>query len=199
MNKFLFSIPLALALMPLAQANDFTFAQAGVKISAGNDMQLLARKDIDLLYPPTRGPGFVIGNAARSVTVSYDLKPSDLTGVDLSQVLKPFERVFEERVPALVWKERKVMEHEKQAWLQLEFISRAGGIDYYNIMLITPVKGQMLVLNLNSTVAEFAKAEPQLRAIQKSIVLNVVPAAIVAPPAPAKKAAAKPKKEAPAH
>ena len=65
-------------------------------------------------------------------------------------------------------------------------------------MLITPIKNQMLVLNLNSTLAEFPKAEPQLRAVMKSIALNVVVPEMITNPAPAaavKKPAAGKKKD----
>jgi hypothetical protein len=195
MKKFLLILLTAMALAPAAMATDFTFAQAGVKINLPDAFALLPRADIDQLYMPTRGPGFVIGNATRSVTISYDLKAHNLASLNLGQALKVFEQIFEQRVPGLVWKERKLMEHEKQQWLQLEFLSKTGGIEYYNIMLITPIKDQMLVLNLNSTVAEFPQAEPQLRAVMKSIALNVEVPQMVTNPAPAKKPAQVKKKE----
>ncbi len=179
-------------------ANDFTFAQAGLKIDLPNGFSLMSRADIDQFYAPTRGPGFVIGNAAHTVTISYDLKAQDIAGMNLAQSLKTFEQVFEQRLPGLVWKERKLLEHEKQQWLQLEFVSKSAGVEYYNIMLITPIKNQMLVLNLNSTLAEFPKAEPQLRAVMKSIALNVVVPEMITNPAPAaavKKPAAGKKKD----
>ena len=178
---------MALALAPAAMANDFTFAQAGLKIDLPNGFSLLPRADIDQLYMPTRGPGFVIGNAARSVTVSYDLKAHDLASFNLAQTLKVFQQIFEQRVPGLVWKEGKLLEHEKQQWMQLEFLSKTGGVEYYNIMLVTAIKDQMLVLNLNSTVAEFPQAEASLRAVMKSIALNVAVPEIVVNPAPSKK------------
>lgn len=186
MKKLLLVLLTAMALVSAAMANDFTFAQAGLKIDLPNGFSLLPRADIDRLYAPTRGPSFVIGNATRTITVSYDLKAHNISNLNLAQSLKVFEQVFEQRVPALAWKERKLLEHEKQQWLQLEFLSKAGGIDYYNIMLITPIKDQMLVLNLNSTVAEFPKAEAQLRAILKSIALNVAVTEPVATPTPTK-------------
>ncbi len=195
MKKFLLAILAAAALTSAALANEFTFAQAGVKITVPNGYTLLQRSEIDQLYPPTRGPGFVIGNAARSVTISYDLKPFDLASLNLAQAMKPFEQVFEKRVPSLVWKERKLLEFEKQQWLQLEFLSRDRNADYYNIMLITAVKDQMLVLNLNASAADFPAAEPELRAIMKTIVLNVVVPEPVATPAPTKKPAPAKKKE----
>ena len=195
MNKFLLALIISWLLAPAAMANDFTFAQAGLKIDLPNGFSLLSRADIDQLYAPTRGPGFVIGNAAHNVTISYDLKPQDISVLNLAQSLKAFEQIFEQRLPGLVWKERKLMELEKQQWLQLEFLSKSGGIEYYNIMLITPIKGQMLVLNLSSTVAEFPKSEPQLRAVMKSIALNVAVPEMIANPAPAKKPAAVKKKE----
>lgn len=193
MKKLIISAFTAMALLPGAWANDFTFSQAGVRISTPSGMELLSRKDIELLYPPTRGPGFVIGNAARTVTVTYDMKDKDISGLDLPQVLNTFSSVFERRVPALAWKDRKVIDLEKQKWLQLEFTSRAMGVDYYNIMLITPIKNQMLVLNFNSTVAEFPTAEPVLRGVIKSMALNVPAPEPVINPVPAKKAVA-PKK-----
>ncbi len=171
-----------------AWANDFSFTQSKLKLSLPNEFSMLTRNEIDLLYAPGRGPGFVIGNASRSITVSNDLKDSDLTGVNLAQALPVFVKVFEGRVPALAWKERKVIEAEKQQWLHLEFVSKSYGVDYYNLMLITPIENKMLVLNFISTMSELAAAQPFLREAVKHVALNIeAPQFIKGPAKPAAK------------
>lgn len=157
----------------LASANDFSFAQSKLKLSLPAEFGMVPRNEVEQLYAPGRGPGFVLGNSTRTVTVSNDLKDSDISGLNLSQALPVFAKTFEERVPALNWKDRKVVEIAKQAWLQLEFVSKSNGVDYYNIMLITPIGNKMLVLNFNATQAEFAAAQPVLREAVKSIALQV--------------------------
>jgi hypothetical protein len=196
--KKLFLLPVLFGLAALSTtglANEFTFAQAGVKFSTANEWAIVPPKEVDLLYAPVRGPAYLMANPQRSVGVSYDLKPFDISGLDLGVARKTFEQVLERRVPTLVWKTRQLLEHEQQSWLQLEFVSRAAGVDYYNILLITPAKGQMLVLNLHSTLGEFPRAEAQLRAVLKSIVLNVVVPPEVAKPATPKPHTSARKKE----
>ena len=190
MNKIILSLLASLSLMTAAYANEFTFSQAGLKLNVPNGFALLPRADIEKFYPANRGPSFMVGNASRSVTLTYDLKPHDISSVNLASAIKVFEQVFEKRVPGLVLKESKVVDIEKQGWMQLEFLSKSGGVEYRNIMLITPMKGQMLVLNFSAAVAEFAATEAQLRDSIKSIALNVAPAVVVASPVPEKKAKA---------
>ena len=187
MNKIILSLLASLSLLTAAYANEFTFSQAGLKLNVPNGFALMPRADIELLFPPNRGPGFMVGNANRSVTLSYDLKPHDIAGVNLASGIKIFEQVFEKRVPGLSWKERKVVDIEKQGWMQLEFLSKSAGVEYHNIMLITPMKGQMLVLNFSAALPEFPAVEAQLRESIKSIALNVAPPVPVASPVPEKK------------
>ena len=187
MNKIILTLLASLSLLTAAFANEFTFSQAGLKLNVPNGFALMPRADIEKFYPPNRGPSFMVGNATRTVTLSYDLKPHDISGFSLAGAIKIFEQVFEKRVPGLAWKERKVVDIEKQGWMQLEFLSKSGEVEHHNIMLITPMKGQMLVLNFSAAQAEFAATEPQLRESIKSIALNVAPPVVVANPEPQKK------------
>lgn len=181
-------LAVVLAGASVAWANDFSFAQSKLKLSLPNEFSMLPRSEIDQLYAPGRGPGFVLGNPSRSLTVSNDLKDADLTGVSLALALPVFAKVFEERVPGLTWKERKVVVLEKQQWLQLEFVSKSSGTDYHNIMLITPIDNKMLVLNFSSALSEFGASQPVLREAIKGIALNVeVPGLIKGSAAPAAK------------
>lgn len=166
-----------------AQANEFRFAQSRVRFEVPAGFTLVNQKEVERLYAPRRGPEYVIASAARTVAISYDHKPFDLSNVSLPLSLKVFEQVFEGRVHGLVWKERKLMELEKQSWLQLEFTSTERGTDFYNIMLVTPVKDRMLVLNFSSTLSEFPAAEAGLRASIQSVRLNIEIPDVAQPPA----------------
>ena len=72
----------------------------------------------------------------------------------------------------LVWKRKEIVEMQGQRWIWLEMTSSAIDTDIYNIMLITPFDGRMVIFNFNSTKEEFAQNEAALRASVASIRLK---------------------------
>ena len=96
MKKIISSLLASLFLLSAAQANEFTFSQAGVKLNAPNGFTLLSRPDIELFFRKSQGPSFMIGNATRGATISYDLKPHDISAMSLTAGLKTFEVKLQE-------------------------------------------------------------------------------------------------------
>ena len=103
----------------------------------------LTREEIAAKYPRGSGPGFVVGNQARTTSI-----------------------------PGLVWKERKLIGMGGQRWVFLEMTSTAVDTDIHNIMVITPHAGKLLMFNFNSTREEFADVEASLRRSIESITLG---------------------------
>ena len=71
-----------------------------------------------------------------------------------------------------MWKRKEIIEMAGQRWIFLEMTSSAIDTDIYNIMLITPFDGKMLIFNFNSTKEDFAEQEAALRASVASIRLK---------------------------
>ena len=134
----------------------------------------LTREEIQAKYPKGSGPGFVVGNKARTTSIAYDIKPIAIGDKDLPELMAAFGDRFQKSIPGLVWKERKLIEMGGQRWVILEMTSTAVDTDIHNIMLITPHAGKLLMFNFNSTREEFADVEASLRSSFESITLGTV-------------------------
>jgi hypothetical protein len=162
---------LALAAAPAAAA-PFSIPEAGMSFEAPDGFTPLGQAEIDAKYPSKRGPAFVVGNERRTTTIAFDLKADRLPADKLPEVQATLEKVFERIVPGLEWKARKLIELQGQPWIYLEMSSRAVDTDIHNLMLITSRQGRMLVLNFNSTRAEFPAVEAALRRSIESLRLT---------------------------
>ena len=128
--------------------------------------------EIAAKFPRTAPPGYVVGNARRTTSIAYDLKPQPITDAGLEQGLKVFGRLMGGIISNLVWKRKEMIEMAGQCWIFLEMTSSAIDTDIYNIMLITPFDGKMLIFNFDSTKEDFATQEAALRASVASIRLT---------------------------
>ena len=128
--------------------------------------------EIAAKFPRTAPPGYVVGNARRTTSIAYDLKPQPITDAGLEQGLKVFGRLMGGMVPNLIWKRKEIIEMAGQRWIFLEMTSSAIDTDIYNIMLITPFDGKMLIFNFVTTKEDFVTQEAALRASVASIHLT---------------------------
>lgn len=146
-----------------ASAATFTIPDAGVSFSAPEGFTALTPEEIGSKYTTNRSPAVILGNARRTTTIAFDLKPQNLTQEKLPQVKASFEALFDRIIPGIDWKQKKLIDMQGQQWIYLEMTSRARDTDIYNIVLITPHRGKMLVFNLDSTKSEFPAVEKELR------------------------------------
>lgn len=157
-----------------AGAATFSLPDGGVSFQAPDGFSELSRQEIALKYPSNRAPAFVVGNPRRTTTIAFDLKPHDLPPEKLREVKQSFETLFDRIIPGIEWKQRKIINLQGQQWIHLEMTSRAIDTDLYNIMLITPRHGKMLIFNFNSTKGEFPAMEAALRKSIKTISLSAL-------------------------
>ena len=155
-------------------AATFSLPDSGVSFQAPDGFSALSREEIALKYPSNRAPTFVVGNKRRTTTIAFDLKPHDLPPEKLHEVKQSFEALFDRIIPGIEWKQRKIISMQGQQWIHLEMTSRAIDTDIYNIMLVTPRNGKILIFNFNSTKGEFPGMEADLRKSIKTISLSAI-------------------------
>lgn len=146
-----------------ASATTFEIPETGVSFNAPEGFTPLTADEIGTKYPMARAPTFVVGNARRTTTIAFDLKPQTLPRDKLPQAKASFETLFDRIIPGIDWKQKKLLDMKGQQWIYFEMTSRAVDTDIYNIMLVTPHRGKMLVFNFNSTKGEFPSVEKELR------------------------------------
>ncbi|MDK2125088.1 DcrB/PsbP domain-containing protein [Parachitinimonas caeni] len=171
MKNILLVIFAALTVALPAMAKPYSLPGTGIHFDAPEGFTAMTAKEIAVKFPVANPPATVVANKARTVTIAYEVRPQALPVEMLETALGAFEKAFEQSVPGLEWKARKVIALQDRKWIQLEFISNRDGVDIYNIMLITPFDQKMLAFNFNSIRHEFSKIEPALRKSMQTIVL----------------------------
>lgn len=152
-----------------AHAATISVPGTGISFDAPEGFTALSQDEIASKFPSSRAPSGVIGNARRTTTIAFELKPDTLAPEQLGEAKEAFEQLFERIIPGLEWKARKIVQFQGQRWIQLELSSRAADTDIHNIMLITSRDGRMLIFNFNSTKSEFPAVESALRESIRSI------------------------------
>jgi hypothetical protein len=140
-----------------------------VSFDAPDGFKPLTKELIEIKFPRSRAPKYVVGNQRATTTVAYDLKDDAVPEEKIGEVLDSFYGMFPKIIPGITWKEKKIMEFEGKKWGYLELTSSAIDTDIYNIMLFTSYKGKLLIFNFNSTKSDFPTYEKALRESIKSI------------------------------
>ena len=158
-----------LAISAIAQAAPINVLGANITFEPPADFTRLSTNEIALKWPSTSPPAGAVGNARRTTTIAYELKPDRIELHQLPELKQVFEQNISRLIPGLVWKEHKVVRIHNQDWIWLEMTSHAIDTDIYNIMLATSRHGRLLIFNFNSTKAEFPAVESALRRSIQSI------------------------------
>lgn len=152
-----------------AQAGTVEVGETGVTFVAPDGFGPMPKEWIELKWPNRNGPRFVVGNERASTTIAYDVKPIDLSTTSLETLKGQFEQTLSRVIPGIQWKSNKVIQHAGQEWVYLEMTSSAVDTDVYNIIMMTGIDDQTVVLNFNSTREDFPKYEDALRKTMNSI------------------------------
>lgn len=153
----------------LISAKEVSIDGGRITFDAPDEFKPLPQKIIDIKYPSSRAPKYVIGNQSGATTIAYDLKQNVIPPEQLEEVRQAFTKMFPRLIPGLEWKENKIIELAGRKWGYMEMTSHAIDTDIYNIMIFTGYNDQMLLFNFNSTKEEFKEYESKLRASLKSI------------------------------
>ena len=145
---------------------------AGVSFDAPDGFSELTTDEIRQKWISGAPPKFAVGNARRTTTIAYDLKPHKISANQLGEVKTFFEKTFERIIPGLAWQRRELIEHGGQTWILFEMTSNAIDTDIHNLMLFTPYREQLLIFNFNSTRQEFPALEAALRRSLQTIRLE---------------------------
>lgn len=124
---------------------------------------MLVRKWPTLHVPPP----YAIGNDSGLTTIAYDFKKNPDLSLDELMVgmIFTFNRVIEE----IKWIDQGFIEIDGQEWIYLELTSNSEDKNIHNMMLITEMGSELLMLNFDSTKEEFPLYEKDLRASIQSI------------------------------
>lgn len=161
-----------LCLALLVRAEVFSIPDIGVRFDAPPTFTRVTPQEISTKFPSDRPPAFVVGNESRTTTIAYDWKADQIQPDKLNDAVASLTTAFERVVPGLEWINRKIIKIHGQKWIYLEMTSKADETLIHNMMLMTPLKGKMLMFNFNSTQNEFSTIETELRKSVASITIE---------------------------
>lgn len=124
---------------------------------------MLTRKWPTLKVPPQ----YAIGNDSGLTTIAYDFKKNPDLSLDELMVGMIF--TFNRVVDDIKWIDQGFIEIDGQEWIYLELTSNSADKNIHNMMLITEMGSELLMLNFDSTKEEFPLYEKALRASIQSI------------------------------
>ena len=171
-RAWLLACALAFSVQAALAGETINIPDSTVTFEAPTSFTPLTPEEIAAKYLRARPPKYVIGNARRTTSIGYDILPRPIKDAELEQGLDIFGTFMGRAIANLVWKRKEIVEMQGQRWIWLEMTSSAIDTDIYNIMLITPFDGRMVIFNFNSTKEEFAQNEAALRASVASIRLK---------------------------
>ena len=135
--------------------------------------EMLANKWPTLNIPPQ----YAVGNQSGQTTIAYDLKSNPDLSLDELMVGMIF--TFNRVIADIKWIDQGFIELDGQEWIYLELTSNAVDKNIHNMMLITEMGTQLLMLNFDSTKEEFPIYEKALRESIQSI--RVIPRTFTLP------------------
>ena len=152
-----------LIVMQSAVAKDLQIPDTNLWFTAPEGFTELTREEIDVKFRSNAAPRYVIGNERRTTTVAYDVRSVAVTDEILEAQLDQIGESFGRVIPGFVSIRRTMQVLNGRKWAYFEMKSNAVDADIHNIVLMSAYEGRMVVLNFNSTKADFERMESILR------------------------------------
>jgi len=155
----------------LASAATITMPDIGT-FEAPDGFTALSPAEIQVKYARGHPPQFVMGNTLRTTMIAYELRAIPLLEEQLAEVKSSVETTLSQTFPGMEWKKKALVKMHGRSWIHFEYTTRGVDYDVYNIMLLTPFSGKVLLLNFSSPKEQFRKTESVLRKSIQTIALN---------------------------
>jgi hypothetical protein len=170
---------LGLALLPLsARATDVATPGGTVSLTLPTDFTALSAHEIRLKFggPEANLPVAVYGNASRgsTIAVSWSQTGSSTFNADsLGPWKDQLHDMFTRQLPGLHWIADEIRPVNGKNWIFLENTTPArqqgGPVRVHNEIFCTDLKGNMLLVNLNSTEVDFAHYSAAFKTAAQSL------------------------------
>ncbi len=131
----------------------------------------LSAEEIGRKFPPLRPPKVAFANNRKNMTVTVAVTISEAT-------VKPGElRAFGEYLKKVLSATGEVVAHGQieiggRSWYRILLQTEAVDQPVRNEILVTPMGSQVMMLNLNSTLADYPQYEKALQRTIESLVLS---------------------------
>ena len=169
---------ICLAILPgLASAIDVATPGGTISITLPKDFTRLSKQEIQGKFSRSgqQLPVAVFGNPKRSSTMAVtwsQLGETSLTADQLPQLSEQLHDSYSQNLPGIHWISSEVRSINGKSWIFLENTTPGRDTRVHNEVYCTDVKGNLLMLNLNSTEAEHAGYVAAFKAAEQSLVVR---------------------------
>jgi hypothetical protein len=152
-----------LGTLQAALAAEVALPGTSLRFDAPDHYTPLTKAEIGQKYPASNRPRFVTGNEGRTTTIAFDLRSVSMTEQQLETQVDQLHAGFARTIPGYKPIERGLKTFGGRTWAYFELTSSAIDTDIHNIIVMTPYRGGLMIMNFNSTRSEFKTAEAELR------------------------------------
>lgn len=150
-----------------------SLVQGRIKFSIPSAYHAMSQSEIARKFPTARPPKYAWANDKRAtVTIAVTQAAAKLPPSRLGEFKTFMEKMLSQSQRGIKWIKREIVVINGTRWVHFEFTSQAIDTRIHNDMLFTSFRNDMLGFNFNSTVAQWKKAQPQLKRCRASIVLK---------------------------
>lgn len=162
LHKFILFISL-IACAPGAIAGEVVkLLDGAVTIELPDGYSRLTEEEMAIKFPRTGRPPFAaFSDARRDATIALTLSRQDrpVSEAQLPELISAMEQMLPRMMAGLVWHRKEIVSAGKRKWARLHMSAHAIDTDVKNDMYFTAFRGDLLGVNLVSTVATWPKAQ----------------------------------------
>lgn len=169
MKRVLSLVALSLSTASLAQTTG-KIGDLPMTVELGSKMSMLNDTWIRKAYPRFEGrPDAVFRTDDGRVTMTFQWREAKLAPTEVERLAAEYPAVLKSQVPGLKTLKANVVQLNGKNWAQVILTAPGQSDDLRREMLMTSLKGRMLVVTIQSSVKDFSKNETQVRAFTSSL------------------------------
>ena len=170
MKRVLSLVALSLCTAALAQTSTIKIGDLPMSVDLGGKISMLNDAWIRKAYPRFEGrPDAVFRTEDGKVTTTFQWREAKLAPTEVERLAAEYPAVLKSQVPGLKTLKSGVVQLNGKNWAQVILTAPGQSDDLRREMLMTSLKGRMLVVTIQSNVKDFSRNEAQLRAFTSSL------------------------------
>ncbi|RJF73447.1 MULTISPECIES: hypothetical protein [Deinococcus] len=170
MKRVLSLVALSLSTAVLAQTTTGKVGDLPLAVDLGPKVSMLNDAWIRKAYPRFDGrPDAVFRTEDGRVTMTFQWREAKLAPSEVERLATEYPAVLKSQVPGLKTLKANVMQLNGKNWAQIILTAPGQSDDLRRELLMTSLKGRMLVVTIQSNVKDFARNEAQVRAFTSSL------------------------------
>ena len=140
-----------------------------LKFSVPDKFGAMSKDMMDSKFPGPNPPQHVYSDKNGATSVAFTHSKSKLSDDKLEEFQAFMASMLPKMKPGLRWVKKDIIKIAGRRWVSLEFTTPAVDCTIHNEILITPMQGRALLVNLNCVQDSLSRVQPQLDSVRNSL------------------------------